>query len=80
MKSKLEKLTSKEIEAITKKTMKNKSVPLVVSRPTQISLNMELTAKVEVLSSAQGVPAEKFVNELLKDDLDRLWKKFKKAV
>ncbi len=80
MKSKLEKLTPKEIEAITRKTRRKSNVPLVVSKPTQISLNEELNAKIEVLSTAQGVPAKKFVTALLKEDIDRLWKLYKKAV
>ena len=37
-------------------------------------------AKVEVLSSAEGVPTETFVNKLLKENVGRLWKKYRKAV
>ncbi len=80
MKSKLEKLTAKEIESITRKTMRNKRVPLVVSKPTQVSLDERISAKVEVLSSAEGVSTDKFVNKLLKDDVERLWKKYRRAV
>lgn len=80
MKSKLEKLTAKEIEAITRKTRRKSNVPLVVSKATQISLDERLNAKVEVLSNAQGVPAKKFVTTLLREDIDRLWKIYKKAV
>ena len=80
MKSKLEKLTPKEIEAITQKTRRKNNVPLVVSKPAQISFNEELNAKIEVLSTAQGVPAKKFVTTLLKEDIDRLWKIYKKAI
>ena len=80
MKSKLEKLTAKDIESITQKTMRRKNVPLVVSKPAQISLDKKISGKVEVLSAAEGVPTEKFVNKLLKDDVDRLWKKYKRAI
>ena len=80
MKSKLGKLTSKEIEAITRKTRRKRNVPLVVSKTAQISLDEELNAKIEVLSTAQGVPVKKFVTTLLKEDIDRLWKIYKRAV
>ena len=80
MKSKLEKLSANEIETITRKTMRNKKVPLVISKPAKISLDRTISAKVEVLSSAHGVPAEKFVNKLLKENVEKLWKKYRKAV
>ena len=80
MKSKLENLTAREIETITRKTMRKKNVPLVVSKSPQISLDKTTSAKVEVLSSALGVPTERFVNELLKENVNRLWKKYRKAV
>ena len=80
MKSKLEKLTAKEIETITRKTMQSRNVPLVVSNLAQICLDKKLSAKVEVLSSAQGVPTERVVNQLLKENVDRLWKKYRRAV
>jgi hypothetical protein len=76
-KSKLEALTAKEIETITKKSRRSKDVPLVVSKATPIVLDEELNAKVEVLSSVQGVKPDAFVNKLLKGDIDRLWKKYK---
>jgi hypothetical protein len=79
MKSKLEKLTAGEIEAVTRKSMRKKKVPLVVSKPTQISLDKTISSKVEVLSAADGIPADKFVNRLLKEDINRLWKKFRRA-
>ena len=80
MKSKLEKLSTKEIEMITRKIMRNKKVPLVVSKPAKISLDDKISAKVEVLSSAQGLSADRFVNKLLKEDVDRLWKKYRRAM
>ena len=80
MKSKLEKLTPQEIEAITRKSMRKKKVPLVVSKAPKISLDQKISAKVEVLSSAEGVPTEKFVNRLLQENVERLWKKYKNAV
>lgn len=80
MRSKLEKLTAKEIEAITKKTRKNRKTPLVISRTPQVILDQDLNAKIEVLSAAQGVSSDKFVQELLKEDVDRLWRVYKKAV
>jgi hypothetical protein len=76
-KSKLEALTTKEIEIITKKSRRRKDVPLIVSKATPIVLDEELNAKVEVLSSVQGVKPNAFVNKLLKGDIDRLWKKYK---
>jgi hypothetical protein len=38
-----------------------------------------MNAKIEVLSSAQGVKPSVFVNQLLKEDIDRLWKKFRQT-
>ena len=80
MKSKLEKLTAKEIDLITQKAGKKKIVPLLVSKPTQFSLDEELDSKIKVLSISQGVPAYKFVLNLLREDVDRLWKVYKKAI
>ncbi len=80
MKSKLEKLTAGEIEAITRKTRRKNNIPLLVSKPAQIFLDEELNSKLEVLSNAQGVATNKFVATLLKEDVDRLWKLYRKAV
>ena len=77
MKSKLETLTAKEIEQITKKSLKNKKVPLVVSKPAKISLDEELNARIKVLSTAQGIPADAFIKNLLKEDVDRLWRVYR---
>lgn len=80
MKSTLGKLSAKEIEAITRKTMRKSNVPLVVSKPAQIFLDEKISARVEVLSAVEGVPSDQFILKLLKDDIDRLWKKYRKAI
>ncbi len=75
MKSKLEKLTASEIEIITRKSIRKKNVPLMISKTPRIALDGNLTHKIEVLSSAEGVSSDTLVNRLLKDDVNRLWKK-----
>ena len=79
MKSKLETLSPKDIETITRKTMRKKNVPLVISKTPRIALDENLTNKLEVLSSAEGVSSDTLVNRLLKEDVDRLWKKYRRV-
>ncbi len=78
MKSALGKLTPQDIATIKAKTTRKSPALLVAAKPVQISLNENLNAKIAVLSAAQDMPAEKFVEILLKEDIDRLWKLYQK--
>jgi len=78
-KSKLEQLTNAQIEKITEKAEKNKKVVLVTSSQVNMRLDGETLERAKQLSSVQKVPYTTFLTQLLKEDIDRLWKVFKKT-
>ena len=76
MKSKLEKLTSKQIETITKKSKQNDDVPLLVSRvgrpPTgsakqliAIRIDPKLLKDLRKMAEKEDKPYQTFIHELL---------------
>lgn len=78
-KTKLESLTSAQIEKITVNASKKKRVPLVISNQVNMRLDPGTLEKVKKLSQAQGVPYTTFLARLLKEDIDRLWSIFGKV-
>ena len=78
-KSKLEQLTAQQIEKITQKAEKQKNVPLIASRQVNMRLDGETLERAKKLSLTQKVPYTTFLTRLLKEDIDRLWKVYKKT-
>jgi predicted DNA binding CopG/RHH family protein len=78
-KSKLESLSKKQIEEITKKAEGRDDIPLVKSQQVNMRLKTETLEKAKQLAKAQGVPYTSFLTKLLKEDIERLWDVFKKA-
>ena len=77
--SKLESLSRKQIEEVTKKAEDRKNVPLVKSHQVNMRLKSETLEKAKKLAMAQGVPYTSFLTRLLNEDIERLWGVFKKA-
>ena len=78
-KSKLETLTKKQIENITGKVEKRSDIPLVSSKQVNMRVNDELLERIKLLASAQGLPFTTFLGRLIREDIDRLWKVYKKV-
>lgn len=78
-KSKLESLTKKQIESVTRHAEKRDDIPVVTSKQVNMRVNNELLSRIKVLASAQGVPFTTFLGGLIREDIDRLWKVYKKA-
>ncbi len=78
-KSKLTQMTSKQIEEITEKAERRKNVPLIASKQVNMRLDKDTLDRAKQLSSAQKVPYTTFLTRLLREDIDRLWKVFKKT-
>ena len=78
-KTKLEALTKKQIENITKRAEKRSDIPVVSSKQVNMRINGELLERIKLLAAAQGLPFTTFLGKLLKEDVDRLWKVFKQA-
>ena len=82
-KTKLESLTSAQIEKITAKASKKKQVPLVISNQVNMRLDPGTIEKVKRLAQAQGVPYTTFLARLLKEvikDLPRFLVSFKNSL
>lgn len=78
-KSKLELLTKSQIEAITEKVERRSDVPLVTSKQVNMRLSADLIARIKLLAEAQGLPFTTFLSRLLQEDIERLWKVYKKV-
>ena len=78
-KSKLEKLTLKQIKHITELADKRTNVPIVSSKQINVQLSSDLLERIKLLSSAQGISFTTFLSRLLKEDIERLWNVYKKA-
>lgn len=77
-KPKLETLTSKQIEEITRAADKRKNVPLVRSKQVNMRLDTEHLEQGKLLADAEGVPYTTFLTRLLREDIDRIWRVFKR--
>ncbi|MCB0342020.1 MAG: hypothetical protein H6626_04230 [Pseudobdellovibrionaceae bacterium] len=78
-KSKLESLTKKQIAEIERSAEQRTDIPLLKSTQVNMRLQSDTLLKAKKLAEAQGVPYTSFLKKLLKEDIDRLWKVFKKA-
>ncbi len=78
-KSRTEKLSKKQIEAMTAKAEGRNDVPLVASQQVNMRLKSETLEKARKLAAAQGLPYTSFLVRLLKEDIERLWGVFKKV-
>ncbi len=78
-KSKLELLTKSQIEAITEKAEGRSDIPVVTSKQVNMRLSADLIARIKLLAEAQGLPFTTFLSRLLQEDIERLWKVYKKA-
>ena len=80
-KTKLESLTSAQIEKITATASRKKGVPLIAaSKQVNMRLDPVTLEKVKKLAEAQGLQYTTFLVRLLKEDIDRLWGVFNKAI
>ncbi len=79
-KTKLESLTADQIEKITAAASRKKKVPLIASRQVNMRLDSVTIEKVKKLAEAQGMQYTTFLARLLKEDIERLWGVFDKAV
>ena len=78
-KTKLENLTSGQIENITAVAESKKNVPLIASQQVNMRLDPGTLEKVKKLAAAQNLPYTTFLARLLREDVERLWGVFKKA-
>jgi len=77
-KSKLETLTSKQIDEITAQSEKRKDVPIIKSSQVNMRVTSDLLTKIKKLAKAQGLPYTTFLTQLIAEDIERLWGVFKK--
>jgi predicted DNA binding CopG/RHH family protein len=78
-KSRLETLTSRQIEEITAHAEKRTDVPQVTSQQVNMRLDGETLGRAKKLAESQGVPYTSYLTRLLKEDIERLWDVFKKT-
>jgi predicted DNA binding CopG/RHH family protein len=78
-KSKLERLTQKQIEKITEHSERRRNVPLIKSTQVNMRMNQDVLEKAKKLAEAQGIPYTTFLTHLLVEDIARLWKVFNKT-
>lgn len=78
-KTKLENLTSSQIENITAAANRKKGIPLVTSSQVNMRMDADTLEKVKRLAAAQGIPYTTFLARLLREDVERLWNVFDKA-
>ena len=78
-KSRLEALTSRQIEEITRAAKKRSDVPLVRSKQVNMRLDTEHLERGKLLAAAQGIPHTTFLTRLLREDIDRMWRVFKRT-
>ncbi len=79
MKSKLESLSTEQIENITKRAEGRNDVPLLSSKQVNMRLSPETLNRAKRLAEAQGKPVTTFLASLLREDIERLWKVFGKT-
>lgn len=77
--SKLGQLTAKQIEEITRAADNRNDVPLVRSKQVNMRLDSRHLEQSKLLAEAEGVPYTSFLTRLLREDIDRLWRVFKKV-
>ena len=78
-KSRISKMSAKQIEEITQKVESRNDVPLVKSQQVNMRLKSDTVTKAKKLAASQGVPYTSFLTRLLREDIERLWSIFKKA-
>lgn len=78
MKSKLTKLTTKDIDAITLKASKRKDVPLIKSEQVNMRIDPIYLERAKELASRCGEKYTTFIMNLLVEDIDRLWAVYKR--
>ena len=72
----LERLTGKQIEAITIAAERRKDVPLVKAQQINMRFDTPHLKRAKQLAQAQGLPYTTFLTQLLYEDVDRLWSVF----
>jgi hypothetical protein len=77
-KSKLSKLTSKDIDAITLKASRRKDVPLIKSEQVNMRIDPVHLQRIKELASKCGEKYTTFIMNLIIDDINRLWAVYKK--
>lgn len=78
MKSKLNKFTTKEIDAITLKASKRKEAPLIKSEQVNMRIDPVHLQKIKELVSRCEEKYTTFIMNLLIEDINRLWAIYKK--
>jgi predicted DNA binding CopG/RHH family protein len=78
-KTKLENLTSDQIEAITKKAEKRKNVPLIKSKQINMRIDPVHLERIQIIAKQCGMKPTTFISRLLLEDINRLWEVYKKA-
>lgn len=78
-KSYLEQLSETQIEEITSRAEKRRNVPRIASQQVNMRLDGETLGRAKKLAQTQGVPYTTYLTHLLKEDINRLWKVFKKT-
>lgn len=77
-KSVLENLTQHQIETITARAEARKNVPHITSQQVNMRLDGETLARAKKLAATQGMPFTTYLTQLLKEDIERLWKILRK--
>lgn len=77
-KSKLSKLTIKDIEAITLKASKRKDVPLIKTEQVNMRIDPIYLEKAKELAKQCGEKYTTYIQKLVIEDIDRLWAVYKK--
>ncbi len=76
-KSKLERLTHEQIEAITNQASRRTDVPLVSTRQVNMRLDADVLVRAQKLAAGVNIPYTTFLTQLLREDIDRLWRVYR---
>jgi hypothetical protein len=78
-KMKLKDLTSDQIEAITKQAEKRKDIPLIKSKQINMRIDPVHLERIQIIAKQCGEKPTSLMARLLLEDINRLWKVYKKA-
>jgi len=78
-KIKLSNLTSDQIEAIAKQAEKRTNIPLVKSKQINMRIDPVHLERIQIIAKQCGEKPTALMTRLLFEDINRLWKVYKRA-
>ena len=78
--SRLDDLTTAQAEAITRAAGRRRNIPLVKIPPLKMCLDAECLGRARLLARVQGLSSTDFLSRMIREDVDRLWGVFQRAL